>query len=186
VNWLQAIKEKFNPPAKGGQPLWAEKGETVERELQFFKDTFRVGILTHFTTIEDHDEIMRYKKELDNLGYETEVLMFVNAKENPRNIFVPVINLTDLNKQQLPYSPRTDRYVKKKFDMLFNLFFEDSEPLKYLAKQSIAKCRYGAFRPHLMDVTDVFVYTEPEDDLKALIKYLNETLQKQKYAKREL
>jgi hypothetical protein len=29
------------------------------------------------------------------------------------------------------------------------------------------------------------VYTEPEDDLKALIKYLNETLQKQKYAKRE-
>jgi hypothetical protein len=180
---LDKIRIAFKGTARGGQPLWEETADNVSRELQYFKDTFRLGMLVNYTGPEVHDEVMRYKKELDNLGYETEVLMYIDAKEVPRNIFLPAISQSDLNKLGLPYNPRTDRFVKKKFDMLFNLFFEDSIPLKYLAKTSIAKCRVGALRPHLKDVTDLFVYTDEADDLKTLIYNINEVLKKQAYVR---
>jgi hypothetical protein len=182
LGFFKKILDAVSPPAKQGQPLWTDKADSLQRELQFFGNTFRVGMLAEFTTPAMHDEVMKYKKELDQLGYETEVLMYDNSKERNRNIYLPCINLLDLNKQGVPYTPRTDRFVKKKFDMLFNLYFSDNLPLQYLSKTSVAKCRYGAYRPHLMDTTDVFVYTEPSDDLQALITQINEVLKKQKYA----
>jgi hypothetical protein len=182
MDWLNKLKEKLNPPPIKGQPLWETAVEKkVNRELVFFKDTFRVGILCLYSTPADHDAILKYKKDLDNLGYEAEVLMFVNMKEMPRDIYLPSFNLKDLNKQNIPYNPRTDRFVKKKFDMLFNLYFTDNEQLKYLATNSVAKCRYGAYREYLKEVTDVFVYTEAEDNIPNLIQKINEVLEKQKY-----
>jgi hypothetical protein len=178
---LDKIRLAFKGRARGGQPLWEENADNVKRELHYFKDTFRVGMLVNYTNLAVHDEVMQYKKELDTLGYETEVLMYIDAKEVPRNIFLPSITQTDINKQGFPYSPRTDRFVKKKFDMLFNLFFDDNEPLKYLAKTSVAKCRVGAYREYLKDTTDLFVYTDEQDNLTTLIHNINEVLKKQAY-----
>jgi hypothetical protein len=186
MQWIQKIKELFSPPPIQGQPLWETETSNVKRELIFFKDTFRVGLLCYYTTTADHDAVMKYKKELDNLGYETEVLMFVDLKEMPRDIYLPTFSIKDLNKQMVPYNPRTDRFVKKKFDMLFNLFFQDSEPLKYIAQNSVAKCRIGAYRAHLKSVTDLFVYTEAEDNLLQLINKINETLEKQAYVRKNV
>jgi hypothetical protein len=182
MSWIKKIKEFISPPAKQGMPLWHTKPHEIERELNFFKDTFRIGILALHTNQADHDLILQYKKELENLGYEAEVLLFVDQKEMPRYVYLPTVSWPDLNKQRIPYSPRTDRYCKKRFDLLFNLFFEDSGPLLYLASKSLAKCRIGAYRPHLKEASDVFVYSEEENDLAKLIKAIDNTLQKQKYA----
>ncbi len=186
MRWIQKLKELFSPPPIQGQPLWETEGANVKREFVYFKDTFRVGLLCIYTNTADHDAILKYKKELDNLGYEAEVLMYVDLKEMPRDIYVPTFNTKDLNKQLIPYNPRTDRFVKKKFDMLFNLFFVDSEPLKYIANNSVAKCRYGAYRLHLKNVTDVFVYTEPENSITHLINKINEVLEKQAYVRKNV
>jgi hypothetical protein len=180
----QKIKIIFKGTAKQGQPLWEQTADNTQRELSYFKDTFRVGMLVYFSDLAAHDEVMRYKKELDNLGYETEVLMYIDAKETPRNIFLPSISHSDLNKQGIPYNPRTDRFVKKKFDMLFNLYFNDCAPLKYLSVTSIAKCRIGVMLPHLMESSDLFVPTPEMNDLAGLIKNINEVLNKQAYERK--
>jgi hypothetical protein len=184
LGFLDKIKTLFKGTAKEGQPLWEQTADTVQRELSYFKDAFRVGMLVYYTDLATHDLVMQYKKELDNLGFETEVLMFIDAKEVPRNIFLPTIKPSDLNKQGLPYTPRTDRFVKKKFDMLLNLYFNDCAPLKYLSATSIAKCRVGAMRDHLFEITDIFVYTSEEDDLQAFITSVNEVLKKQAYERK--
>jgi hypothetical protein len=185
MSFLKKIKELFNPPPIEGQPLWETETKNVKRELVYFKDTFRVGILCKYLNTQEHDLILKYKKELDVLGYEAEVLMHVDLKDMPRDIYLPTFNLKDLNSKGIPYNPRTDRFVKKKFDMLFNLFFEDNEPLKYLASNSVAKCRYGAYRDYLKNCTDVFVYTEPENNLQELINKINLILEKQAYVRKQ-
>jgi hypothetical protein len=184
IKLFEKIKDWIAPPAKVGQPLWNEKPDTIERELAYFKDAFRIGILCFDNGQEEHDLVMKYKKELDHLGYETEVLMYVDNKEMPKYCYLPYIKWTDLNKQGLPYNPRTDRFVKKKFDLLMNLFFADAVPLKHLAHLSVAKCRVGAYRPFLKEVSDVFVYTDKDNDLKKLIESINEILKKQAYARK--
>jgi hypothetical protein len=183
---FQKIKELFSPQAKGGQPLWEQDQDNIEREMRYFKDTFRIGILCQYTTDAAHDLILKYKKELDILGYETEVLMFVNDKEMPRTVFLPNFTLKDINKQGIPYNPRIDRFVKKKFDMMFNLYFENHAHLLNICQRSVAKCRVGALRPDLKANTDLFVYTDAENSLQLLIEKINETLQKQAYARKHL
>jgi hypothetical protein len=187
VGFLDTLKNIFAPPAKEGQPLWVPASSpNTERSMKYFKDTFRIGMVAMFTTQEEHDAIQKYKKELDNLGYETEVLLFINDKEVPRNCFLPNFTLKDFTKEGIPYNPRVDRFVKKKFDMLFNLYFTDILPLQYVSGQSVAKCRIGAYRPALKEVTDLFVYTEPTDDILLLIEKINHTLEKQAYERKLL
>jgi hypothetical protein len=186
MNIFQRIKEIFAPPAKGGQPLWEDKTDDLVREMKYFKDTFRIGILCMYDTQANHDIILKYKKDLDILGYETEVLMFVNDKEMPRMCFLPNFTLKDVDKKNQPYNPRIDRFVKKKFDMLFNLYFEPHPYLTNIATRSVAKCRFGAYRNNLKNDSDVFVYTNAEDSIPLLIEQLNETLQKQAYARKHI
>ncbi len=187
MGFLEKLKNIFAPPAKEGQPLWEPSNSPkMEREMKFFKDTFRIGMVAIYTTVEEHDAIQKYKKELDVLGYETEVLLFINDKEVPRNCFLPNFTLKDFTKQGIPYNPRVDRFVKKKFDMLLNLYFTEILPLQYISEQSVAKCRIGAYRPALKAVTDLFVYTEPEDDILLLIEKINHTLEKQAYERKLL
>ncbi len=184
MSWLQKIKEILSPPPIQGQPLWQTNINEVNRELTYFKDSLRIGILCFYTNTDNHNLIQNYKKELDGLGYETEVLMYVDEKEMPRDIFLPHFTPKDLNKDGFPYNPRTDRFVKKKFDMLFNLYFEACEPLQYLSMHSVAKCRYGAYKRHLKPNSDVFVYTQETEDIEQLINKINEILQKQAYVRK--
>jgi hypothetical protein len=184
MGFFEKIKNIIAPPAKQGQPLWETKPDKIEREFGFFKDSFRIGILAFCSTQTDHDEIHKYKKELDILGYETEALFYVDAKELPRFVMLPHIKWADLDKQKKPISPRPDRFMKKKFDLLLNIYFEESSVLQHISSQSMAKCRVGAYRPHLISANDVFVYTEEENNITKLIAQINLILQKQAHERK--
>jgi hypothetical protein len=184
--FLNKIKMLIAPPAKKGQPLWVSTNDNIARELNTFATTFRIGIVSNYINQERHDIILKYKKELDILGYETEVLLYINEKEVPRTVFLPSFTLKDINKNGVPYNPRIDRFLKKKFDMLFNLFFEPEQNVMYIAEHSVAKCRYGAYRPELKSASDVFVYTEDENDINKLIEKINEVLKKQAYERKNV
>ncbi len=186
ISFLTKIKEVFAPSAKVGQPLWDEKKDNIEREFKFFKDTFRIGILCAYTNDEDHDLIQKYKKELDILGYESEVLMFVNELEMPRNVILPNFTLKDVTKQGVPYNPRIDRFVNKKFDMLFNLYFTHHPFLENIAHRSAAKCRIGVYRAELKKHTDVFECDIELGNIHQLIEKINAIFQKQAYARKHI
>jgi hypothetical protein len=183
IDWFKNI---FAPPAKVGQPLWEQKIENIDREMRFFKDAFRIGILCQWDTQANHDAIQNYKKELDNLGYETEVLMFVNDKEMPRTVFLPNFTLKDIDKNNKPYNPRIDRFLKKKFDMLLNLYTQDHIHLAYVAQHSVAKCRVAAYQDHLIANADLFVHVQDAANLTELINKINEILQKQAYERKHI
>jgi hypothetical protein len=186
MGFFDKIKDKIAPAPKEGQPLWHVPDIEIQRQMNYFKDTYRIGILALYSTDEEYEIIAKYKRELDNLGYETEVLFFVNELEAPRNIMLPNFSIKDISKNGVPENPRIDRFIKKKFDMLFNLFFSYNEHLAYIAKQSLAKCRIGAYRDQLVPLTDLFVYTNEENELTKLIDQINETLKKQAYERKHI
>jgi hypothetical protein len=183
---IKFLKNVFAPPAKVGQPLWEQKVENIDREMKFFKDTFRIGILCIWDDTANHDAIQNYKKELDNLGYETEVLMFVNELEMPRSVFLPNFTLKDIDKTNKPYNPRIDRFLKKKFDILLNLYFKENNHINYVAQHNVAKCRVAAYQPHLLANADLFVHVTEDNNIQQLIEKINEILQKQAYERKHI
>jgi hypothetical protein len=133
---------------------------------------------------ETYDRIIRYKKELEVLGYEVEVLFYVDAKEIPNYILGSYFSHDDLDKNLIPHTPKPDRFIKKKFDLLLNLYFQDSFPVNSIAKKSHAKCRVGAYRNYLKECSDLFVYTDEENNLEELITQIDITLKKQAYERK--
>ena len=187
MSFFKNIQEKFS--AKKTEDLAQTTDEIVEvkREFKNFANSYRIGILCYYTDLQTQNEISNYKKQLENFGYECDVLMFLDQKEPENGIFLQTFDWNDLDKKTgMPHSPRTDRYTVKKYDMLFNLYFADSKPLKYLAKLSQAKCRVGPYVETLKQVSDILIICENDTSISSLIIKINNTLNLKPYERRQI
>ncbi len=159
----------------------------VQHEFIDFSTAYRIGILGIYTeTNQVQQKILAYQKELEKLGFECEVLLFVNEKEKNTNVFFPSFNLTELNKEGMPNSPRTDRFVVRRFDLLLNLFFEPCKQLIHITAESNAKCRVSPYIDFLTDSSDILIPTDSHNDIQLLIKNINETLKLQPYVRPQI
>jgi hypothetical protein len=160
--------------------------DNIKHEFRDFASSYRIGILCYFTDYDSQEIINNYKKELERLGYECEVLLFIDKKEREANIYLPSFSWDDLDKNMLPNSPRTDRFMVKRYDMLFNLFLHNSTQLNFIAAGSYAKCRVGVFNDQLKDCADLLIPLDGIPSIQNLIKKINELLKIQPYERKQI
>ncbi len=189
MSLFQKIKEKFNSPqvttVTKTEPLMATP-EAITHQFMNFEDSYRIGLLGHLENYESQEPIKQYKQLIEKNGYECEVLMFINSKEPIPNKYLPSFDLNDLDKQGIPYSPQTDRFILRRFDMLINLYFTNEKPLLYISHMSHAKCRVGAFIDTMHSCTDIMISCRNEVTISTLIKEINETLKLKPYVRKNL
>ena len=155
------------------------------REFVSFSQAYRIGITCLLTDPESQKIIEEYKRDLDRLGYECEVLMFVDKKDKTQTVFLPSFSWEDINrKTRLPDSPRTERFMLKKFDLLFNLYLNPVDPLLIVSQHAAARCRVAPFLPPFKSGSDVFIPVDQKDGLKDLIRKINNTLVLKPYERR--
>ncbi len=194
MSFLKKIKESLRDPAQPKRTMNApmarpitRKKKVVKHELVDFSQAYRIGILCTYTEgIDNQKPILAYKKELERLGFECEVLVFLNQMEKSPKVYLPSFNLSDLNKEMIPNSPRTDRFTVRRFDILLNLYFEPVPQLLHLSKESNAKCRVSPYLDFITPYSDVLLPMDSSNNVEALIKKINETLKIQKYVRPEI
>ncbi len=163
------------------------KKKIIEHEFLDFGNAYNIGILGYFQgDYEIQNKISEYKKKLEKLGFECEVLLFNNAKENDPKLILPSFCLADVNKEQFPNSLRTDRFMAKRFDLLLNLFFDPCKQLLYLAKESNARCRVSPYLDFVIPYSDIMIPITDPGNFQQLLTNINETLKLQPYVRPQI
>jgi hypothetical protein len=185
LSFFQKIKQQFAPEVKvqKTEPLMPSVSNVVH-EYRSFADSYRIGVLGYYTSYESQKPLKAYKELLEKNGYECETLMFVDNKLRDNNMFIPAFDWNDMDRNKIPFSPRTDRFILRRFDLLINLYFEKSEPLMYISAMSHAKCRVSAYLHHMEDITDVMVSLENNANIDDLVKQINSVLNLQPYVRK--
>jgi len=194
LSFLKKIKESLRDPAQPKRTMNAPmarpvslKKKVIKHEFIDFSKAYRIGILSSYSaTYDSQKPILAYKKELERLGFECEVLLFLNQREKEPKVYLPSFNLSELNKELIPNCPRTDRFMVRRFDLLLNFYFEPIPQLLYLSMESNAKCRVSPYLDFITPCSDVLIPTSNHQDLNELIKNINDTLKIQKYVRPEI
>lgn len=188
MSLFQKIKDLLvpQPSTENATALFVEK-EQIKHEFINFPMSFRIGILCYFTDYDSQKIIGDYKKHLENLGYECEVLMFIDKKERENNIYLQFFDHNDLDKKtNLPHSPRTDRFIMKRYDMLINLYTEPSKELLHITKSSQAKCRVAPYIDFFKDYSDVMILSDDDLSLDSIIIHINKSLNLKPYERKQI
>lgn len=188
MSFFKKIQEKIIPVSTTESELIiSTPPPNIKHEFVNFSGAYRIGILAYYDNNSTLETINNYKKELEKLGYECEVLLFVDKREKDNNVFLQYYNWDDLDKKyMLPYSPRTDRFLMKRFDLLFNLYFKPYPSLLHISKMSHAKCRVGPYIDALKPGMDLLIPYETGNNLEKLIEEINKILIIQKYERKNI
>lgn len=182
VSFIQKIKEKLNPVIPVNIPTTVHLPADVKHEFCNFESAYRIGLLSVHT---EYDSVAEYKKKLENLGYECDVLIFIDSQENIPAYVLPTYSYEDLDKRTLlPHSPRTDRFILKRFDMLINLYFKPSPQLVHISNMSWAKCRIGPYVDVIKDYVDLMVPIDQVNNVDDLIETMNIILKLKPYERK--
>ena len=177
MSFFKKIQERIIPIQTSNSTPLLQRTEPVKHEFVNFSGAYRIGISSYFTDPESQELIKNYKHQIEQLGYECEVLLFVDKKEKDHAVYLQSFGWDDLERRSmLPHSPRTDRYMLKKFDLLLNLFLNNCPPLLYLSHMSGARCRVSPYLDHFTHCSDLMIPVSPQDNLEAWIKKINTTL----------
>ena len=187
MSFFKKIQERIIPiQSSNAAPLF-QPNETIKHEFVNFSGAYRIGILCYLSDYDSQETISNYKKHLEKLGYECDVLLFIDNKEKERNIYLQSFNKDDLDRKNLlPHSPRTDRFIIKRYDLLFNLYLHNCPQLLYLSHMSYARCRVGAFRDYFRHCSDLLLPVNEEETIEGLIVKINDTLNITPYERKQI
>lgn len=186
MSFFDNIKKILHGSPSSDRENISEPIVEIPRIYKEFSGSYRIGILCYHEGYDTQEEISNYKKKLEQLGYECDVIMFIDSKEKENNIYLPYFDWNDLDKKTFqPHSPKTDRIIVKKYDILFNLFFQNCKPLQYIAQMSQARCRVGPNIENTKKVSDILV-PSIENNIPSLISNINTTLKLKPYERKQI
>lgn len=185
MSLIQKIKDRLfpAPDTTNAVPVFAE-AHLIKREFVKFANAYRIGILGYYNGTGNQDIISNYKKKLEQLGYECEVLLFFDKKERDPQLYMPYFDTTVLSKKTgLPESSKTDLFQVKRFDLLINLFPEPIPALMHMARHAQARCRVAPHFLFLEEVSDIMVPVKEGETLSDIIENINNTLELKPYVR---
>jgi hypothetical protein len=187
LSLLKKIHERIIPIQTPGTAALFQPNESIRHEYVNFSGAFRIGIIAYYDGPDSQEIIDQYKEQLEKLGYECDVLFFIDKKEREPGFYLQAFNWDDLDKKTfLPHSPRTDRFIVKRFDLLFNLYLTNCPQLQFISYMSYARCRVGPYLEHLKHCTDVLIPVNDAESTDSLIQKLNNTLNLQPYERKAI
>lgn len=187
MSFIQKLKDKWIAPPVAPQqstPLFTPQ-DKIKHEFVNFSSAYRIGLLGFYIQPEDQEILKAYQSKLEKLGYECEILLFIDNPEMEKTIYIQKFTPEDLDRKTgLPNSPKTDRFMVKKFDLLMNLYFEECLPLQYISHMSFARCRVAPFEESFRKCADLLIPEIAFNNTNQLINQINETLNIRPYERK--
>jgi len=187
LSFFKKIQERIIPIKTSESTPLLQPNEKTIHEYVDFSGAYRIGIIANYSQPEIQEQVETYKKKLEGLGYECEVLLYIDKKEGDHNVYLPSFNAGELDRKfQLPHGPRTDRFALKKFDLLFNLYLNPCPQLQFISHVSEARCRVAPFLEFCKSCADVLIPVTETENLEGLIQKINSTLSIKPYERKSV
>jgi len=137
--------------AKIGKNILRRKARELKRHtiVQNFQTAKHAAIVFNTSVPNAFPEVKVFRKKLAEIGISCEVFGYVNQKEVPDDMLLwekfSYITRKDLNWYYKPSGEVADRYFSLRPDILFDLTFDQSLPIRFLVYLSNAKFKVGCF-----------------------------------------
>jgi len=156
------------------------KAKKAKHAFMPFDKANEIGIIYNAESMQNEQKIQQFAGELRSEGKKVYLLGFINQKEMP-NKRVPHIsselflnsNLTFFN---LPNPDKIGRFIDIKFDILFNVYNEETLALQGISVLSKAKYQLGAQMNLATKLFDLTIDTGRNKDLYFLAKQMEHYL----------
>ncbi len=162
-----------------GQYLLKNKLKKSKRHVRAcnLSEAKNIGIIYNSVSKEDSDIVKNLEKDYIKDGKEVEIIGFcddrINNGDNIGDKNHNYINLKDFSLFFQPKTPEINSFIEKKFDILINLYPDNTFPVDLMIKSSKAFFKVGNAKMH-KDFLDLMIETSPNhDDTKYLIEQIN-------------
>jgi hypothetical protein len=141
-----------------------------------FDEAVEVGIIYNAEDMQSEQKIQQFAGDLRSAGKKVFLLGFINQKEMP-NKRVPHVSSelflnTNLTFFNLPNPDKIGRFIDTKFDLLFNIYHEETLALQGISVLSKAKYQIGAQMNLATKLFDITIDTGNNKDLYYLAKQM--------------
>jgi hypothetical protein len=141
-----------------------------------FDKANEIGIIYNAEDMQNEKKVQQFANDLRSEGKKVYLLGFINQKEMPYKR-VPHISSelflnTSLTFFNLPDPDKIGRFLDIKFDVLFNIYNEETLALQGISVLSKAKYQLGAQMNHATKLFDMTIDTGTNKDLYYLAKQM--------------
>lgn len=139
--------------------------------------TESIGILFDATDAANRNRILDYAENLIKNGKKVKLLGFVKSKQKNLSLPFKFFTLQDISWKMIPESIEVNQFLKKRFDILINLYQGHNLPIEYISALSKSNLRVGPFSKNANSY-DLMIDTPSGSDLEHLIKQIDFFLNK--------
>jgi hypothetical protein len=134
-----------------GNSILRKRAARFSRKISYngFEGVKKIGMVWYALKTDDFLQISKFCQKMSDRGIEASVYAYYPGKELPDKLtavrYLNCIKKKDLNLYYIPVSSEAEEFIRKKFDVLIDLNFEEVFPLKYLTVLSSAGFKVGVF-----------------------------------------
>jgi hypothetical protein len=152
------------------------KAKKEKHAFMPFDKADEIGIIYNAEDMKNEQKVQQFASELRSEGKKVFLLGFINKKEMPYKR-VPHINSelflnTNLTFFNLPDADKIGRFIDMKFDILFNIYNEETLALQGISVLSKSKYQLGAQMNHATKLFDLTIDTGNNKDIYYLAKQM--------------
>ena len=165
MNGIQALKQKF-------YNYFFNKELKKTRNLRLstnLEEAHTIGILFNASDESQKRVILQYVDTLKKQGKKVELLGFYNTKKEIEPEGFPFFNRKNIDWFNRPNGETVEAFMKKPFDLLFNLSGTTTPPFDYIMGLSKASFRVGPSADNTA-CCDLMIDTRNPDDVSNFIK----------------
>lgn len=132
-----------------GKSILRKRASRLSRKILYngFTGIRKIGLVWDAGKTDDFQHISRFHQRMSERGIDTSVFAFYAGKELPDKLtairFLTCMRKKDLNLYYIPVSGEAVKFIQTKYDVLIDLNFEETFPLKYIAVLSAAGFKVG-------------------------------------------
>jgi hypothetical protein len=136
-----------------------------------------IGILFDATSVDERNQISKYKEQLRKQGKQLSLLGFIQDQVELDSLSFPAYNKKNLDWAGCPKGEKVDEFMKQGFDLLMNINLAPSPHENYISALSNAKLRVGP-STEATDCYDLMIGVKQSDGLQQFIKQMEKLLGK--------
>ncbi len=135
-----------------------------------FENANTYGVLFTIKNKEEYKALMKLRDEIVDQKKSLYMLGFCTNEDRPSTIYIDYLRKEDFNWYKKPTGDKIKMFLDKKYDLLLNLDFTNSDALNYIAAKSTG-FKACALRDNKLGIYD-FMIKCSDESIKRLLKNL--------------
>ena len=148
-----------------------------------------VGILFDATNLEQAQQILRYRNQLEKEGKRVKLLAYINSRAKDIEANYPFFLRSDVNWKYIPNGQAVDDFMSVSFDLLLVVSSISTPSFEYISTLTDARLKVGPDSENRQAydlMLDISAHHTPEQIIQLMENYLKVVLPKQQMTKKQL